>query len=148
MRLTVRPFYPPRPPPPQMLPYTDILRYYRTHGKEKVETRISGHWESNSEPAPAQKAAHKSTVLILAASNWIIDCIHYTAFARECMLFPRVTHTSIVLKPAHWKERNKMRTSGPRFVTPFQTEPVSIKGMPFRMACQFFLRNAFIFQWQ
>ena len=90
MRPAVRPFY--APPPPPMLPYTGIKGTIGHTERKKVEIRISDHWESNSEPAPAQKVAHP-TVLILAAFSWMIDCI-YTAFTRECMLFPRITHTS------------------------------------------------------
>ena len=66
MRPTVRPFYPPPPPRPQMLPYTVLKGTIGHTERKKVETRISDHWESNSEPAPAQKVAHP-TVLILAA---------------------------------------------------------------------------------
>ena len=64
MRPAVRPFYPP-PPPPPMLPYTGIKGTIGHTERKKVETRNSGNWESNSEPAPAQKVA--PTVLILAA---------------------------------------------------------------------------------
>lgn len=65
MRPAVRPFY---APPPPMLPYTGIKGTIGHTERKKVEIRISDHWESNSEPAPAQKVAHP-TVLILAAFN-------------------------------------------------------------------------------
>ena len=65
MRPAVRLFYAP-PPPPPMLPYTGIKGTIGHTERKKVEIRISDHWESNSEPAPAQKVAHP-TVLILAA---------------------------------------------------------------------------------
>lgn len=123
-----------------MLPYTSIKGNIEHTKRKEVETRISVHWELNRTRNRLMnrklRTQNRLLVLILAAFNWIIDCIYIYSWM---VLFSRNTHTSsaqtCTLKR---NEQNENLKSANR--SRFRS------GIPFRMAC-FFLRYAFIFHW-